>query len=99
TCTVMVLAPLFFAEIFLSRLVQDDERKLAILEKIAGEGNSYSSRFDQLAVRIYQMSAQDPVLKDVLTLHQINVTKTVMNPAGATAPSSSSTKVVTPPPK
>jgi hypothetical protein len=89
-CTIVILAPLFFAEIFLSRLVQNDQRKLAVLETIAGEGNGYSTRFGQLALRVYQLSAQDPVLKDLLALHQINITKAAANPAEPTAPAPSS---------
>jgi len=73
TCIIVLVVPLFFTEIFLSRLLQNDERKVMILQRIAEEGNGYSTRWEQLAVRIYQMSQQDPALKEVLVRQHIAI--------------------------
>jgi len=101
TCSILLVGSLFFTEIFLGRLVHNDEHKLALLERVVEEGNGYSTHWEQLAVRTYQLSQQDPVLKEVLVRHQIKVnvaSETTANPPRTGAASSSPTTSGSPAP-
>jgi hypothetical protein len=83
TYSVIFVAPFFLTDIFLGRYVREEENKVVLLERVAQEGNVYANRWQQLAVRIYQGSQQDPELRSVLVRQHVNITA---KPAPATAP-------------
>jgi len=74
TWSIILVGPLFLTEIYLSRVVHEDKRKVVILQGVAQEGTIYSNRWQQLATRVYQLSQQDPALKDVMERQHISVT-------------------------
>jgi len=86
TYSIILIAPLFLTDIYLSSIVRENERKAILLQRIAQEGTVYSSRWQQLAARIYQGSQQDPALRDVLLHQHVNITpKPSANAAAAPA--------------
>jgi hypothetical protein len=70
---VVLYGVLFITESLLSRQVGENERTLAAMQRIAQDGATYSSKWEQLAIRTYQMSQQAPELKDVLAHQHINI--------------------------
>jgi len=74
TYSIILIAPLFLTDIYLSRVLREDERKVIILQRVAQEGSVYSNRWQQLATRVYQASLQDPVFKDVIVHQHIVIT-------------------------
>jgi hypothetical protein len=87
TYSIIFVAPFFLTDIFLSRYVRQEENKVVLLERVAQEGNVYANRWQQLAVRIYQGSQQDPELRAILVRQHVNVTAKP-SPASAPAPES-----------
>jgi hypothetical protein len=83
TWSIIVVGPLFISEIFLSRLVREDERKVVLLQGLAQEGGTYSNRWQQLATRVYQMSQQDAALREILVRQHITITPRAANNVAA----------------
>ena len=98
TCSSVLVGLLFFAEIFLARQARDDDRKLGALERLVQEGNDYSARWEKLALRTYQLSQQDPVLKEVLVRQKINVTPPPTTSSPRTGPPTLRPSANLPPP-
>jgi len=92
TWSIILVGPLFLTEIFMSRLVHEDRRKVVILQNVAQEGAIYSNRWQQLATRVYQLSQQDPALKDVMERQHITVTPRAPANSAASTPSEPTSK-------
>jgi len=73
TFIVLLVGPFFLTDLVLSHLNRNGETKIMVMERIAEEGNGYTTRWQQLAVRVYQASQQDAALKDVLAREHINI--------------------------
>jgi len=90
TYSIILIAPLFLTDIYLSNVVRENGRKAVLLQRIAQEGTVYASRWQQLATRVYQGSQQDPALRDVLLHQHVNITpKASANAAAAPSADSS----------
>jgi hypothetical protein len=74
TASILVVGPLFLTDMYLNSLVIENSRKAVALEKFAQDGQAYSTRWQQLAARVYQLGQQDAALREVLAHQQINVT-------------------------
>ena len=87
TLIVLVVGPLFLTDLVLSHLNRNGEGQIMVMQRIAEEGNGYTTRWQQLVVRVYQASQQDAALKDVLAREHINISPK----SGAGAPTASGT--------
>ncbi len=92
---------LLIKQIFLSRQLNLEQRIYADSQQTAASAATYEGAWKQLAVRIYQLSRQDPPLADVLKNEKVEIHPNASAAAGAApvtpAPSSSSKAPVPPP--
>jgi hypothetical protein len=90
--TVAIVVLLLGAEIYLSGQVRLNQQNIALTQRTIAEGPGYHARWEKLALRTYQLSQQDPALKEVLQRQQIQVTPK----PGSNVPASAPPKAVGP---
>jgi hypothetical protein len=90
----LVVAALVATDLIIETQVQTYNHRLTVLERVIPEGEESYELSSRIATRIYELSAQDPALKDLMTREQIIVKNTspTPHPTPAPSPSPSSTK-------
>lgn len=89
TVASLILLGLFTTDIVEGYNAQAAARRLSGMHILIGQGKTCYERWQQIAVRTYQLGQQDPALRDVLTRQQINVKPRVeQQPAQAAPPAS-----------
>lgn len=64
---------LLIKQIFLERTLLQTQRGLIDIQEVASTGPAFKNAWEQLAVRVYQASRQDPALAQVLKNAKIEI--------------------------
>ncbi|HEY0257287.1 MAG TPA: hypothetical protein VGC39_07585 [Candidatus Methylacidiphilales bacterium] len=83
--TVGLVCLLFVVQTYLGYKVQTSSAELSRVEQLINQGRETEVRFRQIATRTYQLSQNDPTLRNVLVREQINI-NVQPAPASAAAP-------------
>jgi hypothetical protein len=86
TVTSSVAGLLLLGQIAVSQMARSTNRELQGMEILIQQGEESNKLWQQIAVRTYQASQQDPTLKEVLSRQQITVSPKAAKPAPPTTP-------------